>query len=76
MKRIKVLHLGYSDYEGGAARAAARIHNSMLQQKNSIPIDQDPGIIFTIVSGIKMKANYINKMKYWNEMELLSDTKK
>ncbi len=45
MKQIKVLHLGYSDSEGGAARAAARIHNSMLQQKNSIPIDSKSYVV-------------------------------
>ena len=45
MKRIKVLHLGYSDSEGGAARAAARIHNSMLQQEHSIPIDSKSYVV-------------------------------
>ena len=45
MKRIKVLHLGYSDSEGGAARAAARIHNSMLQGENSFPIDSKSYVV-------------------------------
>jgi hypothetical protein len=30
---MKVLHLNYSDYKGGAARAVRRIHLSLLEKK-------------------------------------------
>lgn len=35
---LKVVHLGYSDRSGGAARAASRIHESMVELKESFPI--------------------------------------
>ena len=31
MKKIKVIHIAYSDYIGGASRAALRIHKSLLK---------------------------------------------
>ena len=31
MKKIKVIHIAYSDYIGGASRAALRIHKSLLE---------------------------------------------
>ena len=30
---MKILHISYSDYIGGASRAAVRIHNSLLKNK-------------------------------------------
>jgi glycosyltransferase involved in cell wall biosynthesis len=59
---MKVLHLSFSDYKGGAARAALRIHKSLLKKKISsflkVNLSSDQNICKNILKPNFLINNY------------------
>jgi glycosyltransferase involved in cell wall biosynthesis len=54
---IKVLHVAYSDIGGGAARAAFRIHKSLLSQKGKIEIQSSMRVINKVSQDSTVNGN-------------------
>lgn len=58
---MKVLHLNYSDYKGGAARAVKRIHLSLLEKKIRSYLMVNLSKTFKNENNIIAPKNYIKK---------------
>lgn len=75
MMPMKVLHLSTSDFSGGAARAAYRLHQSLLYRKidNSMLVQYKTYVDTPLISGPRNKINsfYANMRPYLDALPLL-----
>lgn len=77
---MKILHLSYSDYKGGASRAALRIHQGLLKKKISsffkVNIASNSGINTKNIIRPNLLRGHFNKIKSVTESVISKILKK
>ena len=74
-KRLKVAHIAFSDVNGGASRAAYRVHKSLIKNSKKLNIDSFMRVIskisddYSIISGVPNNNKlYYSFHRFFNKL--------